>query len=596
MPSPNSNQEWQTWPNQGDRYSQSNPQDYSHYGQNAPDPMPYIQPHYGNTSPAPAIAELPAPLPPAPPTTTSEQQLKEDQLLAHKLQQMEVEEVRRRSSSAVSQHQRPVSMLPPNPQHNSALLHQASSQSLRPHSQSFSSTTAPYRPDSLGQSPSQPSPSLLPEVVVGPLSVLYYHQSPSENLPIPVLQDQSSPPPPPAALDSTSLSIHLEQHLQVPYPPQWILSPVLTTFYAYQGGKITPASNWLDTPEAATWRTIRPTDHARNPVPASYTFSFRTSNGSFRSPKHSWVMTCPGGSADTSKRMSKSKQRTWGYDLKLDSSTGLRKTEVLTHGREQAILTTYVHALNYDSLRFIGPDGRAYMWVSSSKLSSVHGSRYDTLRHALFMATGNMPDPLYGQIVADHTFWDGHIEEKEVHVGIRCAGCETKPISGLRWRCRTCAHHDVCDVCRSRALGGQYGASIQPTCDFSLVNLPDEALYIRSPTVDPALVIATLQVLKDWEKHTLREEKKNDTKGFLISEDGARKCDLGVMSYWKAGDWDKKGAEGEKFGTRIKARDVLQTFGARATALGNVAEYDFSIRGHSGMKGNSNGGNGGVKS
>ncbi|KAF2853347.1 hypothetical protein T440DRAFT_374570, partial [Plenodomus tracheiphilus IPT5] len=169
----------------------------------------------------------------------------------------------------------------------------------------------------------------------------------------------------------------------------------------------------------------------------------------------------------------KARPNTWTYELKMDQKTRMRKSEVLSHGKVKAVLTTYVHASNYDSLRFIGPDGRAYIWVSSSQVSSIGASRYDTVRHALFVATGHIPDPLYGQIVADHTFWDGYVD-------------------------------------------------------------PSEALYIRSSTVDPSLVVATLQVLKDWEKHTLREEKRDDEKGFLASQEAARKCDLGAMSYWKA--------------------------------------------------------------
>jgi hypothetical protein len=168
---------------------------------------------------------------------------------------------------------------------------------------------------------------------------------------------------------------------------------------------------------------------------------------------------------------------TWAYELKLDPRTNIRKSEVLAHGgpKAKAVLTTYIHALNYDSLRFIAPDGRAYMWVSSTKLSSINGSRFDTLRHALFVAAGNIPDPLYGHIVADHCFWDG----------------------------------------------GEH---------------PDEALYIRSPNVDPALVIATLQVLKDWEKVSLRAEKKSNDMAFKEAEEEARRCVLGKRSYWKAGD------------------------------------------------------------
>ncbi|KAF1831033.1 hypothetical protein BDW02DRAFT_506206 [Decorospora gaudefroyi] len=192
-------------------------------------------------------------------------------------------------------------------------------------------------------------------------------------------------------------------------------------------------------------------------------------------------MTSPETPVDGGKKLTKGNQPTWAYDLKLDPTTGLRKSEVLVHGgsKSRAVLTTYVHALNYDTLRFVAPDGHAYMWVSNTKVSSVYGSRYDTLRHALFVAAGNIADPLYGHIVADHCFWDGHVN---------------------------------------------------PDGD----GVPDEALYVRSSYVDPALVVATLQVLKDWEKHTLRAEKRAHPKAFLATEEEARRCYLGKMSYWKA--------------------------------------------------------------
>jgi uncharacterized membrane protein YgcG len=290
-------------------------------------------------------------------------------------------------------------------------------------------------------------------------------------------------------------------------------------------------------------------------------------------------MTCPDGhSADSKKK--KSGTLAWTYDLRLDLTSGVRKTEVLGHGSKKAILTTYVHALNYDSLRFIGPDGRAYMWVSNAKVSSVNGSRFDTIRHALFAQVGQIPDPLYGEIVADHTFWDGYVDATEIHRGIKCTGCETQPIVGLRWICTTCDHHDVCESCRQRVIAGGFGAQMQRTCAFSLVNLPDETLTIRSPHVDQALIIASLQVLKDWEKHTLRGEKTKDSAGFAVSEEAARKCDLGFMSYWKASDWDKKSRAKEKRGTMLKAWGTIDAVNETTSALSDLVGAGFALAGH----------------
>ncbi|KAF2033091.1 hypothetical protein EK21DRAFT_59275 [Setomelanomma holmii] len=602
------------------RYSQVYTQSQLYYSYYAPQPIPWtqplapqpapyaqlqpsqlaanIQPHYGSTTQTSFVAELPAPLPPAPPTTTPNQQLKEDELLAHKLQNMEVEEVRQRSSSNVSQFQRPVSMVTPGPQDHSPLLHQVSSlslrplstneslrplstiEALRPRSTTTSSKSVPWSPGSFG-----PSTSTLPEVVPQPPSVSYAGTQ-SENLPIPVEADQQPVIAPPVVIsEPNALSVYLEENRQVPYPPTWRLSPVIATFYASASNKIAPNTDWLSQQEIFTWRTIRPTEHAYNPSAPSYTFRFTSKGGSFRDPRFSWIMTTPDVISDP-KKASKSKDPPWTYDLRVDLNSGMRKTEVLGHGKKKSIITTYIHALNYDSLRFVGPDGRPYMWVSSACVSSINGSRYDTIRHALFAARGQIPDPLYGEIVADHTFWDGYIDTTEVHTGVKCDGCQTSPIKGLRFKCKTCHHHDVCAACHQSILSSGFGPAMQQSCDLSLVCLPDEALSIRSSRVDPALILATLQVLKDWERSTLRDEKRKIPAGFAVSESAARKCDLGIMSYWKAGDWDKKNAANEKMGTVVKARSrtegggKAEVEGQGSSALGNLVDAGFALAGH----------------
>ncbi|CAG5172770.1 uncharacterized protein ALTATR162_LOCUS7522 [Alternaria atra] len=536
MSSLNLNPQWQGWqthrrqqspPQQPvypqNRYSPASSPNHSYYGEYAPAPGSYIKSYYSEDTPVPIIAELPAPLPPAPPTTTSEEQLKQDELLAHRMQHLEVEGNRQRSQSAVSQHARPASMMPPSTQGLSPLLHQQrsaqslrlhsrsvssfvdrqpvsmapvvtqqlatlplvhqrSAQSLRPHSTSFGATTEPWSPGSFDPPQDLSRFSTLPEVVVEQYPVSYKEsQSPAENPPIPVLLGQQPIRRPSVALESSSLPGYLEQYRQAPYPPQWNPPPVVSTLYAHQESKRPSGSSWLDTPDSYVWRTIRPSEHARTPVPPSYSFKFKSTSGSFRSPKLSWTMTYPEEPTDSSKKVSKAQQAVWSYDLKLDPKTNLRKSEVLSSGGPNArsILTTYVHALNYSSLRFIGPDGCAYMWVTSTNVSSIHGSRYDTLRHALFVAMGNIADPLYGSIVADHCFWDGYVDES----------------------------------------GG---------------SLPDESIHVRSGTVDPAMVVATLQVMKEWEKHMLRQEKRKNPKAFAAAEEEARRYELGASSYWKA--------------------------------------------------------------
>jgi len=291
-------------------------------------------------------------------------------------------------------------------------------------------------------------------------------------------------------------------------------------------------------------------------------------------------MTTPELSAELKKKASKRTPTSWTYDLRLDLNSGVRKTEILGHGRDKAILTTYVHASNYDSLRFVAPDGRAFMWVSSGTVSSLNGSRYDSIRHALFAAAGHIADPLYGEIIADHTFWDGYVDPNEVHTGPKCDGCQSNPINGLRWRCRTCHKHDVCEKCRQAVLAGAFGGAMQKSCSFSLVCLPDETLTVRSSGVETALVVATLQVLKDWERHTLRDEKRKNIKGFLASEEAARRGDLGKMSYWKAEDWDKKNKSNDKVGTVVKAKSMIAAFEGTASAVGGLVDAGFALAGH----------------
>ncbi|KAH7086404.1 hypothetical protein FB567DRAFT_629479 [Paraphoma chrysanthemicola] len=555
------------------RFSQVYPQNQPYFAPYPAQPVPYVQPHYGNTTPAPIIAELPAPLPPAPPTTTPNDQLKEDELLAHRLQNLEVEEVRRRSSSNVSQTQRPGSMVAPSPQTHAPLLHQVSSlslqplstnESLRPRSMTESSNCMPWSPGSFGMGTNS-----LPEVVPQSRSVSYVGD-PAENFPIPVESEQQHTSPPPIVIsDPIALSAYLEEYRQVPYPPTWSLPPVLATFYACGGSKTAPKSDWLSQQDTLTWRTIRPTEPAYNPAAPSYTFMFTAKGGSFRDPRFQWTLIGPESSTDP-KKAPKNKDSVWTYDLRLDLNGGMRKSEVLGHGKKKAVLTTYVHALNYDSLRFIGPDGRSYLWVSSAKVSSVNGSRYDTIRHALFGAVGHNLDPLYGEIVADHTFWDGYVDQDETHTGAKCDGCQSTPINGLRWKCKTCHHHDVCENCRQLILSGGFGAEMQQSCDLSLVCLPDEALYIRSPAVDPTLVVATLQIIKDWERQTLRDERMKNPIGFKASEEAARKQDLGIMSYWQASDWDKKSTAHEKMGTIVKAKSKMEASDRTTSALGGL--------------------------
>jgi hypothetical protein len=589
MASPNTNQQqpfggfYQPSPSQVDIRSS---QTYLHsYSNPVPRPVStgsYVQPHYGTTASVPPIAELPAPLPPAPPTSTPQPQLTEDELLAHKLQKLEVDEMRRRSSSNTLNH-RPsqVSLAaPPSPHLAQGHLQQPP---MRPHSHSVTSLQ-PWGPEFYGTGSNSYAPSDLPEVVVGPRPASLDAAPGAQSVRAPVTHQTASLPPPPT--DLISLSTYLEKHRLVPYPSQWVLRPAHSAFFA----SFVPSqkSDWLDVPLVREWRTVRLSENARNPTPPSFSFTFKTKGGNFRDPQFTWSMV---------PSLSKGKQKKaqppcWTYQLKMNAATGLRKSELLYSPQRKEILTTYIRAQNYDSLRFVGPDGRLYLWVAHTRLSSIHGARFDTLRHALFASTHGRHDPLYGEIVADHAYWDGFVDHAEVHTGISCSGCGASPINGLRWKCKSCVDHDICEPCRL------IKKSFLPTCTFTLVNLPDEALTIRSPTVDPELVVTTLQIMKDWELRTIREQKRANPTGYNTTEAAARRSDLGRISHWRSSDFAQKGApaDAEVHGTVVKMRELSRTAAGVADALGAIGDTISAVSalgGHGGGTGTGGDGGGG---
>ncbi|KAF2112227.1 hypothetical protein BDV96DRAFT_581381 [Lophiotrema nucula] len=489
------------------RHSQGYPQGYQHQVQNAIPPGSYAQPHYADAGP---IAELPAPMPTAPKTTTPAEQLDEDEKLARQISQMEIEEARSRSNSALTQ--------PPRIKGDTTSGAQYSNQTYqRPHSYSLSTTASlgqePFlraRPSQTHLSP-QISVSSLPEVVPAPVyGTPSPQQLPTAHLPVP-----------PA--DPVALAAYLEHHRQLPYPPQWVLPPVIAEFYgSFQHH---PKSDWLEPLQGYQWHTHRTSDSLHYSSSPAFSTAFKMKGGTFRDPKFQWSMT--------SKPPSAGKQEkhlpTWTYELKRDSSTGMRKSEILTAPKGRELYPTYVHAINYDSLRFLGLDGKRYQWVSQSPISSLNGSRYDMIRHALF--TGN-EDPLYGQIVADHAFLDGFAD----------------------------AHG----------------------------SLPDEALYIRSSSVDVGMIVATLQVLKEWELDFIRKEKRKYPEAFKISESLARQGTLGRMRYWRSADFEGRPPV-SKVPILKNAADAPQVVGDALGTLGG----DSGSGGDGGGGGGDGGGGGG---
>lgn len=571
-----------------------------------------VQPSYGMSGPPTFIAELPAPLPVPPSTATPIKQLTEDEQLARRLsapdqqvlqdeelakhlQQLEVQEVRSRSNSNVSQRPRPISMALPTHHWMPSVTQQRSSQSLRPHSQSIPtgshpgpglvqqrsyqnlrlhsqslSSAVPWGPGSFDSPPhAQQRYSTLPEVVHGEIAQFApKHQSSVAISSLPEVVVGDIPASTNAPSDPIALATYLEEHREVPYPPQWRLGPVVKKYHAQTS--LVANLNWLDTPESAAWSTQRRSEKSLVSPPAAFSFNFKKIGGKYRDPRFSWVMQCNDAEAEIKKRES-----TWSYELRLDLRSGMRKTETLNPGGgKMNILTTFVHAQNYDSLRFVANDGKSYLWVSHMPLSSSNGCRYDVLRHALFVANNTNIDPLYGDIVADHTYWDGFDDDHRVHEGIMCMECQTKPIVGQRWKCKTCPDHNICGLCH---LNGAR-SSIEPDCKLSLTCLPDETLTIRSLTVSHALVIASLQVLKDWQKDQIRKYRSKDPWGFMQTEEEARQHDLGRFSYWRGSDIGKKHLDAPlRVLSRSKTGEAMMNPNGIGSALGGLADAGLAL-------------------
>jgi hypothetical protein len=522
----------------------------------------YFQPDHADNS---FIAELPAPSPPAPRTSTPAEQLNHDELFAHKLQRMEITEARKRSTSSLIHRSSQYSLQGPvqSPPYPSGHLNHPPPGRL--HSTSLSSQWGQdsYIQASRVQLSHQPShEDFAPEVVPPRSSSIWTTSSmrSHESLPPYTTAAQLSP----ALTNPLSLSAYLEENRQVPYPPQWVLPPVTKTFYG--SIKRGADSDWLDVQERQHWHTVRTSDPDRFLTDSPFSISFKSKGGSFRDPRCSWTMT---DQINSRKNTKKSTQ--WTYSLTLDRKTGKRIDESLRSPEGKYLHCTYVHALNYDALNFRDLSGRAYKWVSSGPVSSLNGSRYDALRHALFMAPHNNVEPVYGQIVADHAYWDGFIDENEVHVDVRCGSCTISPIIGRRWKCRTCPEHDVCDYCKPTNL------TTHPTCNFTLVSMPDETLHIRSDSTEVDMVIATLQVMKDWEKVFMKEEKKQEVVEFAKNVENIRKGDLGRIAYWRHDDFEGTGVGDEVHGTLIKAKENAKVakgprmFGASASSLALLA-------------------------
>ena len=48
--------------------------------------------------------------------------------------------------------------------------------------------------------------------------------------------------------------------------------------------------------------------------------------------------------------------------------------------------------------------------------------------------------------------FDDKNRPKDVHFGVKCKGCYTKPIRGVRYACLTCSDYDLCGKCKGRNI------------------------------------------------------------------------------------------------------------------------------------------------
>jgi hypothetical protein len=74
-------------------------------------------------------------------------------------------------------------------------------------------------------------------------------------------------------------------------------------------------------------------------------------------------------------------------------------------------------------------------------------------------------------MLTQHLLQKKETQSKVVHNGIVCDGCETNPITGIRYKCVVRGDYDLCEKCELR---------LQP--------LPHPMLKIRTPQLAPVSV------------------------------------------------------------------------------------------------------------
>lgn len=296
----------------------------------------------------------------------------------------------------------------------------------------------------------------------------------------------------------------IEQYGCIPMPQEWVPLLQPSTGYVYTQALTihTPNTTWLDEPEDLTYGTVSGRDQESGRKRSLlYRVSIEKSKGHIVS-NHKYTWTIQRISDDA---------KLWTYTVETDRKTNKIKVESLTAFKGKSVPMEFTHGPKFDVLKFTSPtDNKSYRWQTNHPISTIYPSRLDTQRFALFG-----PDSHYKQecIIADFTYWDGHID------------------------------------------------------------MPEDALTIRTESLDHSLILATFIVLLDRQRTIMREEMLRDPEGVAKTERIARLHNTGQLTYWQAADFGvtaQTGSsnEGAKKSSRITNKDVNSALKLAKAGLG----------------------------
>eukprot|EP01094_Clydonella_sp_ATCC50884_P018734 TRINITY_DN3519_c0_g1_i2.p1 TRINITY_DN3519_c0_g1~~TRINITY_DN3519_c0_g1_i2.p1 ORF type:complete len:368 (+),score=129.99 TRINITY_DN3519_c0_g1_i2:408-1511(+) len=68
--------------------------------------------------------------------------------------------------------------------------------------------------------------------------------------------------------------------------------------------------------------------------------------------------------------------------------------------------------------------------------------------------------------------FDGRSNERVVHLGFKCDGCECEPITGVRFKCQVCEEVDLCEGCEAKGWTGAHHRSSHPLTAVTVAESP----------------------------------------------------------------------------------------------------------------------------